>query len=786
MSFQFNLNNNNNANGTTGAASPFGSTSTPSKPGESQKPVFGGFGQNAAQPAQNAGSLFGKPAQGTASASGTVAPSSQPFGSLGAKPASFGLSASSAAPSGQNASSPFNFSKPVDSTKEQNQTSAFSFNGAASGQSNTPMFGGSNAGNTASPFGLGATKPEDSSQKSTIGFGSSETKNGSNPAFSFGASNNANSNTIDNGNKGGPKPFSFGGTASNDASKPSFSFGNATNNSAPKPAFGSLSNTSQPSTSNGSNTEAKAVPSFGSIAENKNEQKPSISFGDSLGNKGDSKPASTFSFGAMGKNDAAKPSAMGLNPPAAEVKNDNKPAFNINTSNVDKKEEAKPAFTFGGGAAKQDDNKSGSLFTSTQQNDAKAVPSFSLPTEKKDTSSPLFGQKADGETVKKPVATQDEKESSKPAFSFGSKTAASNPTTKGFSFGSATTSNADSKPADTKQAFTFGGSSDPKKEEKPSGNLTFGKKHSADDKPEENSFKVNFAAGATANEKSSVGGFSLGQAKSGDTSSKPGAFSFGSNNANKETPVSSGLKLGDKKVSEPSTSKPGGFSFGASKETEKKEGKLNETTPSATTLDSQKSVNIQPVSLDNKTLDDLVTKWTSQLGGSADHFKTYAQKVKEWDQILMVGGEHIGQLYSEMLMAEQTQSRVDQSLQYIERQQSELETFLDNYEKKAESLLSGVFSSSSGSSGNVNDQKRQQAYQTAEILDDNITSLSMNLSSLITEINGVSDTFNRATNLSVTNEDENTQLIKLLNSHLDALKSLDNSSELVEHKIRSL
>ena len=154
--------------------------------------------------------------------------------------------------------------------------------------------------------------------------------------------------------------------------------------------------------------------------------------------------------------------------------------------------------------------------------------------------------------------------------------------------------------------------------------------------------------------------------------------------------------------------------------------------------------------------------------------------------MLVKGGEQINKLYSDTLVAEQTQNRIDQSLSYIERQQDELEIFLENYERKTESLLVDVLSSNGVTAGNTNDQKRQQAFKTAEKLDDNLKSLSMNLSSLINEINEVSNTFNKTSNMDIGDQGENSQLVKLLNAHLDALKVLDNNSSILEQKIKNI
>lgn len=194
------------------------------------------------------------------------------------------------------------------------------------------------------------------------------------------------------------------------------------------------------------------------------------------------------------------------------------------------------------------------------------------------------------------------------------------------------------------------------------------------------------------------------------------------------------------------------------------------------------------INLDNKTLDDLVSKWARSLDTSYSHFDAYLGKVNEWDRVLVDGGEKISKLYSDALMAEQTQNRIEQSLQYIERQQTDLEVFLNNFEQKTEKLLSDISPSAPSSSNTTgsNDEKRKQAHQTALQLDDNLNSLSANLASLTEEINEVSENFTKNSQDSYNNKEEGVQIIKLLNSHLDALNALSTSSDSLEQKLKTL
>ena len=145
--------------------------------------------------------------------------------------------------------------------------------------------------------------------------------------------------------------------------------------------------------------------------------------------------------------------------------------------------------------------------------------------------------------------------------------------------------------------------------------------------------------------------------------------------------------------------------------------------------------------------------------------------------------------------------RIDQQLVFVEGQQDELDRILDNYEQQADILLNNIEASnaenalvpsgsvSSSSSSAITDELRVKAYNNAKLLDERLDSLGSNLGTLVGEINSVSDVFNKSLLENISGPDgkrsDNSleEIVKLLNFHLENLKYIESSKDVLEQKL---
>ena len=110
--------------------------------------------------------------------------------------------------------------------------------------------------------------------------------------------------------------------------------------------------------------------------------------------------------------------------------------------------------------------------------------------------------------------------------------------------------------------------------------------------------------------------------------------------------------------------------------------------------------------LKNKSMDDIITRWASDLSRYQKEFQQQAEKVASWDRMLVDNSEKIQKLYGSTLEAERATAEVERQLTAVENDQGELAHWLDYYEKEVDSMISSTFGPDGALSGP--DQERER------------------------------------------------------------------------------
>lgn len=86
-------------------------------------------------------------------------------------------------------------------------------------------------------------------------------------------------------------------------------------------------------------------------------------------------------------------------------------------------------------------------------------------------------------------------------------------------------------------------------------------------------------------------------------------------------------------------------------------------------------------------MDEIITRWATDLTKYQKEFQTQAEKVAHWDQMLVENGEKISKIYATTVETERATGEVERQLASVEGQQDELEAWLDRYEKEVDELM---------------------------------------------------------------------------------------------------
>lgn len=176
-------------------------------------------------------------------------------------------------------------------------------------------------------------------------------------------------------------------------------------------------------------------------------------------------------------------------------------------------------------------------------------------------------------------------------------------------------------------------------------------------------------------------------------------------------------------------------------------------------------------------MDEIITRWASDLLKYQKEFQDQATKVAAWDRLLVENGEKIQKLYGSTYEAERATTEVERQLATVEGQQAELESWLDRYEADVDEMFTRQVGQGETLQGP--DQERERTYKLAEKLTDRLDEMGKNITSMIDAINEASSNLSKNT----TTDDPLSHIVRVLNSHLLQLQWIDQNAELLQQKV---
>lgn len=115
-----------------------------------------------------------------------------------------------------------------------------------------------------------------------------------------------------------------------------------------------------------------------------------------------------------------------------------------------------------------------------------------------------------------------------------------------------------------------------------------------------------------------------------------------------------------------------------------------------------------PSRLKNKSMDEIITRWASDLTKYQKDFQAQAEKVAAWDRMLLENGNAVSKLYSKTFQAERDTAEVQKQLSNVESHQDELSHWLDRYEREVDEMMARQLGQGDGLQGP--DQERERTW----------------------------------------------------------------------------
>jgi nuclear pore complex protein Nup62 len=108
-------------------------------------------------------------------------------------------------------------------------------------------------------------------------------------------------------------------------------------------------------------------------------------------------------------------------------------------------------------------------------------------------------------------------------------------------------------------------------------------------------------------------------------------------------------------------------------------------------------------------MDEIIQSWATELSKHQKSFQTQAEKVAEWDRLLIENQEKLVHLFGVTFQAEKESTEIERQLTSVEGQQEELVGWIDRYEREVDDMISKQVGSGEALQGPDQERERTQA-----------------------------------------------------------------------------
>lgn len=166
------------------------------------------------------------------------------------------------------------------------------------------------------------------------------------------------------------------------------------------------------------------------------------------------------------------------------------------------------------------------------------------------------------------------------------------------------------------------------------------------------------------------------------------------------------------------------------------------------------------------SLEENINKWKLELEEQEKLFLNQAATVNGWDSVLLKNGDKIVELNKAVEKVKADQLTIEQELEFISAQHSELEEMIAPLEKDLAKITQPI------------DVERSQTYLMAETLDSQLKQMSEELKEVIEHLNEA--------NKYSDSSDPMVTMVKILNAHFSSLQWIEDKSQFVSNRVEAL